>query len=99
MLLFFFVAIVLINDKRSATVLNDGSIGFIEILSIYFICIVTFRVFFAFLFALKWFYRSMCVKKYNVKQNDLHQRWLKIKNNKDRWDDSSDDENMMELID
>lgn len=69
-------------------VVNDGSIGFLEIFASYLASLVFYRVFFGGLHILKFKFMSNCLRKYKVKRVDLSQEVKRLRKITQDWSQS-----------
>jgi len=92
--IYAYIMIRLVNGQygTNSPGVIDGSVGPLEVFSLFIAGLVVFRVFFAFLYILLWKFRYCCLKKYKVKSIDLNKVFKHIKHNTKHGDSTDDEE-------
>ena len=88
----------LVEGDGDRTVVNDGSLGYLEIFSLYLAALVVFRVLFSGLYILNWKLKYLCCRPYRVSHHDLNKKFKEIKAKTNAHGDSTDDEEMDEKV-
>jgi hypothetical protein len=86
------------GSNSSKTVINDGSVGFLEVFAAYLAILVCYRVFFGGLHILNFKFKRICCPKYYNRKFDLHEEFKKLRSAND-WNESVHDNDMKLLED
>ena len=92
----YFIFVLILSEVGNQLVVNDGSFDVLTGFACYLAGIVIFRVFFAFLYIIKWQIRYSCDKKYFIPEVNLEKVFKEVKKKASKGDDSTDDEELIE---
>jgi len=75
-------------------VINNGSVGPLQVFTMILAGMVVFKVFFATIYVIKWKFRYCCNKKYKISRFSLEKTWQKRVKKEEDDGFSSDDEDI-----
>lgn len=76
-------------------IVNDGSVGFLEVFALYLAALVMYKVFFAAQHILKFKFMNFS-RKYKISEVDLHEEVKRLRAETPDWNRSIDDESGVE---
>tara|TARA_B100000780_G_scaffold70798_1_gene47326 strand:- start:205 stop:564 length:360 start_codon:yes stop_codon:yes gene_type:complete len=82
-----------------AKIVNNGTIGFIEVFAIYLASLVMYKTFFAVQHILKFKFMTNCFKSYRMPKYDLHDEVKRLRAETKDWNVSMDEHNENHVTD
>ena len=89
----YFYIVLGLAGSDDPTVINNGSVGPLQVFTMFLAGLVVYRVTFATCYVCKWKCRYNCDKRYKVKRYNLEKNFRKMRQKQDDEEGNSSDDN------